>query len=1162
MDCLWNIDNIKSLCVEFISNCFILKEIDCCYQYLSTEVVLVDEEQNIAINNDEVIINYLLNAKKFNGYQILNIHANKIDQYLGVVSITLYKKNLYKIPITFTCKVEKENIKIEKIYIEKVKSISSYSYEKELELDVSEIFEINEKVDVERENLINSIDGGYCRFKIENQKITPLSFSYKLPSFFGYSRKEFSHLFYHNIIASFPRSSRKVLFEEINKSINSNKPYSTTIEILNKKGEIIACFMTMKKVYDLNGSEILNVLILGKNYEVKLNKDILNYMSTGIIVIQKNNNIIFTNDVAKNYLSKYDEIKKLNNPLLLNDYKSNPNKFGEIVYEVKSVNGVFFEIKEKEIEWLGDSVLIRVINDITAKKRILKSIKENTKKLDIAINSLNAFYWTYLPYRDSLIIDNLYKDNFNLESNFIINFKSYLSQLDFINPLDINTFFKEIEKCINGEPSTIFCVRIRLKKGEKYRWCKLSNNLINEETESSKILITIQDISEDMTSMKQYLNISEQFEYQASDNIVSYIVNLSQNKIDKIISIRGDFDYNKFVKATQLYEFSKNCRLSNYNKDKDEKYSDINYLINAFHEGKNSFEYIVNYSINEKKMWVRKYVTLVKNPISNDIIAFHSIKDATNEILTNQILDYIVEKHFDFIVRVNLITKKCNLIINPKYAPKKDETRYILSIKEFINLIYKRGDLFVPSEEQYIELLYKKLRNSYYFEDYIEYVENESKVRKKINLYKLDDIEDSVIVVCADITALTLADNKKTETLSIALERANQANNAKTTFLSAMSHDIRTPINAIIGMTDLAIENLDDKDQLNQSFEIIKNSSKHLLELINEILEMSAIESGKHIVKNEPINISEIIKKVLQRLNSIAKNKNINIQYSTNIENPNLLGDGLAITRIIENISNNAIKFTPNNGNIKIIVEEKLDNIFNNDILQITITDSGYGIKKENLDKIFDSFYRSGNAAKGDVEGTGLGLSITKGLVDSLKGNIRVESEINQGTSFFIELPIIKLSKNLRKERKKESNIIVEKVLKGFNILLVEDHPINSLVAQKMLSNLGLNVICANDGKEAVEIFEHSKENFFDIIFMDIQMPNIDGFEATKIIRNLNRADSKNVAIIAMTANAFAEDVKKCLDIGMDSHIAKPIDINVVIREILKIYNKKYPKSI
>ncbi|NCD05764.1 MAG: hypothetical protein EOL97_06550 [Spirochaetia bacterium] len=374
-----DIDIMKSICIEFLSTCFILKDVCCCDKYLFTHAKLINEETNISYNNKNLIIDYLLNDKKYNGYKIANVKTIKTDQDTGVVSLLLYLKENYEIPVNFTCKLNNNKYLIEKIYISRKRVREINNQEEKKNQDLFEFLEINDRVEIERENLINSIAGGYCSFKIINSYIKPYSFSYKLPSFFGYSREEFSKIFYNKIINNIPLSKRKIAIEEIEKAISSNIPYSTTMEIINKKGEINAVFLTFKKVLDFEGNPYLNVLILGNNSEVKLHKDILNYMSVGIVVTQiKTNKVIFINNAAKQIIkdclfqpnSSFDvfSISKANKILSKGDlaHTSEDN-----VYEKKCPSGIYLEIKEKRIEWLGDEVNIKIITDISSKKKIM-----------------------------------------------------------------------------------------------------------------------------------------------------------------------------------------------------------------------------------------------------------------------------------------------------------------------------------------------------------------------------------------------------------------------------------------------------------------------------------------------------------------------------------------------------------------------------------------------------------------------------------------------------------------------------------------------------------------------------------------------------------------------------------------------------------------------
>lgn len=776
---------------------------------------------------------------------------------------------------------------------------------------------------------------------------------------------------------------------------------------------------------------------------------------------------------------------------------------------------------------------------------------DSAKKIKLLLQSLKATYWIYDVESDSIVIDKAFKETFDFGIFKSTKLRDLIEEFSIIHPSDVMLFYREIEKTIKGKSLGTFSLRLRFNKDDNYKWCQLNNSVIYGEGGASTLLIAIQDISEDMNSMKKYTNISDRFECEAPENLAAYIINLTQNSLEKIISSNG-YDYRKIVTAKKVYEYVNSCIIGSFNKDKHLKYHNVQSLLEMHNKGKTSVSYFTNYLFDNKVLWVKHIVSLLKNPINDDVMAFHIIKDASEEVHINQILDCVVKNHFDFLARVCLERDYCNLIVGQNYTPEENKQRYTWSIEEYVNFVYSHGDLEVPTADEYLFNLKEKLKDTDNLEYYFEFNDKGKTLRKQINLYKLDGVEKSVIVACSDITALSNADKERNEVLSHTLDLANQANQAKTKFLSAMSHDIRTPINAIVGMTNIALSNLKDDFQVAQSFRIIKDSSFHLLSLINEILEMSAIESGKYLVKNEPLNIERLITQVIERLNPIAQKKNIEIGFDNQVSNPHFLSDSLSLSRIVENIGSNAIKFTPVDGKVIISISETQTRSSSN-LLTIQVKDSGVGIDQDKLDKIFDSFYRTGSVAKGGIEGTGLGLSITKGLVDSLGGSITVQSKKEVGTTFKVVVPIRRTEQSIEKKQSVLEDIeTYDKLLENKNVLLVEDHPINALVAKKMLIYLGACVHLANDGLEGFNTFKKSSVNYYDVILMDLEMPIMDGYEATKKIRKLDRSDSNNIPIIAMTAKAFAKDVEKCLEGGMDAHISKPIEMYEVADKLRK----------
>ncbi len=382
---------------------------------------------------------------------------------------------------------------------------------------------------------------------------------------------------------------------------------------------------------------------------------------------------------------------------------------------------------------------------------------------------------------------------------------------------------------------------------------------------------------------------------------------------------------------------------------------------------------------------------------------------------------------------------------------------------------------------------------------------------------------------------------------------ANKANSAKTKFLSNMSHDIRTPINGIIGMLEIAENNPDDTEKQADCRRKIKISSDHLLSLINDVLDISMIESGKIEFTNETFDIIKLVEDCTSITRNAANERNIKI--CTKYENmvyPYLCGSPLHVRQIIINIAGNAVKYNRNNGSVIVNVKEcgcENEKVF----VSFTIEDTGIGMSEEFLSRIYEPFTQAHDSARTKYEGTGLGMAITKGIVEQMKGTIGVKSSLNEGTVFKVTIPFRIGAKT---DIKPETDISGKISVNELNVLLVEDNDLNREIAQYMLEREGVHVVNAVNGQEAVEIFSKSDINKFDCILMDVMMPVMDGLEATKKIRALERADALTIPIIAMTANAYADDVKKAKNAGMNEHISKPIDKNRLFTIIMRYCSK------
>jgi PAS domain S-box-containing protein len=396
-----------------------------------------------------------------------------------------------------------------------------------------------------------------------------------------------------------------------------------------------------------------------------------------------------------------------------------------------------------------------------------------------------------------------------------------------------------------------------------------------------------------------------------------------------------------------------------------------------------------------------------------------------------------------------------------------------------------------------------------------------------------------------DISHIKEAENQK-----LALEVAEQANLAKSSFLANMSHEIRTPMNAIIGMTNIGMAS-DETNRKDYCLHRIDEASKHLLGIINDILDMSKIEAGKFELSLGEFHLSRTFENIVNivKFRMDEKHQMLSFYLDENIPR-NLYGDEQRITQVLMNLIGNAIKFTPERGAISISTKllEKEGDVCT---IECSVTDTGIGIGKEQQVNLFDSFQQAESSTATKYGGTGLGLSISKNIVEMMDGRIWIESDLGKGSSFYFTIKV-----NCFDEERPdfEDNDLIEKGIsfEGKTALLAEDIDINREIVLSLLEPTKLQIDCACNGLEAIRMFEVSPEKY-DIILMDVQMPELDGLEATRRIRDLDTPKAKSIPIIAMTASVFKEDVNNCLDAGMNDHVGKPLDLDDLLRK-LKYY--------
>ena len=549
-----------------------------------------------------------------------------------------------------------------------------------------------------------------------------------------------------------------------------------------------------------------------------------------------------------------------------------------------------------------------------------------------------------------------------------------------------------------------------------------------------------------------------------------------------------------------------------------------------------------------------------------DITAQH---DAREENIRRAKVIEGLSRGFDSIYLLNL--DKCTM---RPYKLKKDYFKEIVHDLNLTGDAVKWEDVLTEYANRYVvekdrafylkeisaEHIEQRIKTDDSYTFHYRVAEREGNItHMEVSIVKIKDdtLQRHVIMSYRDITDHIVGVRKElTEKLNMemALEREKHANEIKASFLFSMSHDIRTPMNAIMGFTELAQRHINEPEVLKNYLEKLNESNHHLLDLIDDLLEMSKIDYGRTELKTEACDLHRQLRIVADMFKVQAEEKGIHLEEEIDLPKQEVYLDPLRFRRVMSNLLSNAVKFTPNDGEIKITAKQVRVSDSGYARYEFSISDNGVGMSEEFMHRMFDAFERESTSTQTGFIGTGLGLTITKKLLNIMGGSISVKSKKNEGSTFTVNLPL-----KLVQETTKESPEIVRefKAHGTHRILLVEDIEVNRMLAETILSESGFLVESVPDGCDAVEAIKSRPEGYYDLVLMDIQMPVMNGYEATRAIRALGRKDTDLLPIIALSANAREQDKKMSLESGMDSHVAKPFDIAHLISTITDHITKK-----
>ncbi|MDD3404187.1 MAG: ATP-binding protein [Hespellia sp.] len=777
----------------------------------------------------------------------------------------------------------------------------------------------------------------------------------------------------------------------------------------------------------------------------------------------------------------------------------------------------------------------------------------------------NISNWTYDITRHVIILNPYTYYAFErTEKNEILNIPESQIAAGLCHPNDIEILRRLYRRLDQGEKHVEENLRFLDSRLKIFRWKKCVYTVIENQDGSTSLAVgSAADITEQMEVKKKYEAAVEYRKRTQTDNLLfSGHCSITENRIFEMSDFSGVHLIRKFGSSRD--EFFRGLESLILDQAKKKEFHSMFMNESAarnFELGISKSEISCEISLDEKKkkrVWVMIHLEVAKAPETNDIEGFITAFDVTEAHMQEQMIKTVVELDYDYamIVDIEKGTYRLNsasTVRSMAATPVKGD--YDKEIQKYARKFARPEDYKIAYDEMRIPFVQEQLKTQPVYSFKVRLInEDGSILHKRMKFSYLDKEHTQILVTRVDITDIIESEEKKREELTQALKLTEQAAQAKTSFLARMSHDIRTPMNTIIGMSALARDEIHNPEAIDDYLHKIDTAGKFLLGLVNDCLDLEKIENNRMTLKEERYSYQDFLNAIRTMFIPLCEAKHINLIIKDSGIAVDIIADRVRFEQIFFNLLSNSVKYTPEKGTI---VFRTLHSVIHENIIScdFEVRDNGIGMSREFQRKMFEPFEQESNEIVTQSQGSGLGLSIVKNIVEMMGGTIEIYSEEGKGTSTVIHLDLKMAGDELQpKEHMEQADAFGN--LQGKRILLFEDHPLNTEIATKLLQKKGMIVKCAENGKEGLEIFRTAEEYYFDAILMDIRMPVMDGYETTRCIRALPRADVQTIPIIAMTANAYEDDVRKCLTAGMDTHLSKPIDPQLLYRTLAKFLKK------
>jgi PAS domain S-box-containing protein len=1016
--------------------------------------------------------------------------------------------------------------------------------------------------------LTHTIPGDVVIYKMLASEIRVIYYSPNMPSYTGRTDEEYKKVMNEPALVRVFPPDRDLVMERINSALREDREIDCTFRIIHLSKGVVWTHARARFLGTLDGAPVLLMAFFNLSIETNAYADIIDHSDSIVYVIDAQNyELFYANKAALKFFKRHDYAGK--KCYEFGRGRTSPCPWcitKRLVGETQHVDEfydrdlkAYLFIDVQRVQWFERKAIFLYIRNVTELVKQRKKLEDVNLQMSRMIKHIPAGLCVFKRINNVItcIAANPYAaDIMGVSVDDLVG-KDLNEITQRVHPEERSRCREETSVQLEKNGSCNGIYRVKHKKLGKYVWIQAKGKILRRPGEPGLAYFSFSNATGMKQEEAQYKRTIHELLMANPRAICAFRLNLTQNTCSEG---HGSSAYIQRLvgaeTATQTLDNIANLITEKSDSLAFRRKINRDRLLYDFSIGKRHVEITYRrHNEQDETRWVNTYVNMIRNPDNNDVEAIAYSVDASREKEEEQIISSITKNEYDYIAIVDIDSRKIRFFnvrsTNGETRPRQMAT-YDASVQESI-----RCYLGVDDSKQYLRALSFEHVTAYLdqYSDFIySFLIQDSQgrqYRKQLTYRYLDASKKKIIFARSDVTASFKAEQEQTRRIRRALLVAEHASEMKSNFLSNVSHDMRTPLNAILGYTRLAKESSDlftAQDYLDK----IDMAGNTLLDLINDTLDLQKIENGVITLKPGPVHSADIMERIIVSIRSLIDEKHIRFIFNAdNLQHTAIYVDKMRFQQVFINLLSNAIKFTPVGGT----VEFSIDRLREDDKKvydKITVKDNGIGMSQAFLSKLFEPFTQERTAETAHIGGSGLGLSIVKRIVTLMGGQIEVTSQLGVGSEFTVYLELERADQDIPQEGI-QASLLESAQLKGLRVLMCEDNAMNTEIAKLLLEKSGMVVTCASDGKQGVDLFLQNPPGTWDVILMDIRMPVMNGYEATDAIRHSHHEQAASIPIIALSADAYESDVQKSLAAGMNAHIGKPINPQQMYEVIGKI---------